>query len=262
MSMRVENSPVCTPPEESAPPAASHGPVCASDHQQCADTSYVVSNPKADPTAEAPTADQARQAIALAHLSAAAAMSVKGTPMDTTAKAALMVLAPTPPDVSKKAEYVEYTSEIKGVSAQAAFEYFTKHPTEWFGASGITLHPPVSELHDGDRVMLQEPGITPPVWAPIEVHLDERARTVQITTLDGHPLRGVNQFTFEENAKGEAVMHQSSVFQSSSLAARGGAHAMAVGQWLGVPGLKDPIERQHDIWAAAHANVADHAEHE
>lgn len=241
------------------PPAPSTSAASTWEGQQCVDTGYAVNNPDAAPTAETGVTDQAKQAAVLGSLSAAAAASVAGAPMDGTAAKLLPMLDPTPPDVTKKSEFVDYTSTLKGVSPQAAYEYFKHHPADWFGASGITLHPPVSELHDGARVMLQEPGVTPPVWAPIEVHLDDAARTVSITTLDGHPLRGVNQFTFEENAQGDAVVHQSSVFQSSSVASEQGGHAMGALQRAGVPGFQDPIERQHAIWKAAHATIADQA---
>lgn len=136
-----------------------------------------------------------------------------------------------------------------------------KNPNAWFGASGITLHPPTAELKDGARVFLDEPGVTPPVFAPIEVNIDAASRTVRITTLDGHPLRGVNQFSFDENANGDCELRQSSAFQLSSFAAEQGSVAMSKAEELGVPGAMDPIKRQHQIWEQAHANIADQAPH-
>lgn len=68
--------------------------------------------------------------------------------------------------------------------------------------------------------------------APTEVNIDTASRTVRITTLDGHPLRGVNQFIFNETA-------------------------MAKAQDIEVPGAMDPIKRQHQIRAEAHATIAD-----
>lgn len=223
-----------------------------SSNPVCADTGYDVSNPSASPSAQGSVMEQLEQAAYLTQWTQHAVDSHAGMKNDRLAQASLAGLDATPPDTTKPTEYVDYTSTLKGVSAQDAFEYFKKNPGAWFGASGVTLHPPPSELKDGARLFLQEPGITPPVWAPIEVSIDERAKTVRITTLDGHPLRGVNQFSFDDNANGDCELRQSSAFQMSSLASWGGAQLMRnVAQ--------DPIERQHDIWKAAHANIADEA---
>jgi hypothetical protein len=202
---------------------------------------------------------QAGQAAAMTAWTEIAARNLIGdATVNSDAKMLLGMISATPPD-PRKAEFVDYTSTTSGTTAQAAFEYFKKHPTEWFGASGITIHPPISELKDGARVALAEPTATPPVMAPIEIHIDEAARTVSITTLDGHPLRGVNQFTFEDTAGG-CEMRQSSAFELSSFAAERGSAAMKEAQKRGMPGVKDPIERQHEIWQAAHAKVADGVE--
>ncbi|MBL8955567.1 MAG: hypothetical protein JNK82_32630 [Myxococcaceae bacterium] len=219
----------------------------------CTDTGYEVSNADAKPTAQGSVSQQLEQAAYLTEWSKRAFESAFTDESDVLTRGTLSGLGATPPDTKKQTEYVDYTSTLKGVSAESAFEYFKNNPSAWFGASGITLHPPTNKLEDGARLFLQEPGITPPVWAPIEVHVDERAKTVRITTLDGHPLRGVNQFSFDENTNGDCELRQSSAFQMSSFAASVGGKALALVD-------ADPIARQHVIWQAAHANIADHAE--
>lgn len=233
--------------------------VCSFESQRSFDTGYSIDNSNAKPTAQGSALEQMKQAAGLTAWTQVAGEKALGVPIDGVVARLLTEVKPTPPDNSKPTEYVNYASTIKGVSAKDAFEYFKKHPTEWFGAAGITLHPPVKELKDGARVGLTEPGITPPVMAPIEVHIDEASRTVSITTLDGHPLRGVNQFSFEENATGDCEMRQSSAFQLSSFASEQGSAAMSKLAKAGMPGVQDAIERQHQIWERAHANVADQA---
>ncbi len=264
--MRIHNSPsnavtphdneVPTPPP---PTTNASNQVSSFDNQRSFDTGYSLDNHDAAPVAGGSMLSQAGQAAAMTVWTELAARNLIGdATVDSDAGLLLKAVSATPPD-AHKAEVVNYTSTITGTTAQAAFEYFKKHPNEWFGASGITLHPPISELKDGARVALAEPTATPPVMAPIEIHIDEAARTVSITTLDGHPLRGVNQFTFED-AAGGCEMHQSSAFELSSFAAEQGSAAMKEAQKRGLPGVKDPIERQHEIWQAAHAKVADGAE--
>lgn len=233
--------------------------VCAYPAAQSFDTGYTVTNPSAAPTAQGSAAEQLTQAAYLTQWTALAVASHAGVAVDARAAAELPKLKATPPDLSLPTELVNYTSHLPGVRAADAFAYFKDNPNAWFGASGVTLHPPTSKLTDGARLFLQEPGVTPPVWAPIEVNIDEKARTVRISTLDGHPLKGVNQFSFGEDARGDCELHQSSVFQLSSLPAEVGSAAMAKAAAAGVPGLQDPISRQHDIWRNAHADIADHS---
>lgn len=230
-------------------------------NQRCADTGYTLDNPNAAPTAQGSVKQQLTQMAAMQHLTERAALHAAGFNQDSMAAKLLPTLSATPPDTTAKTEYTNYTSTLTGVSPQAAFEYFKKNPGAWLGASGITLHPPTPELTDGARVFLAEPGVTPPVFAPIEVNIDDVSRTVRITTLDGHPLRGVNQFSFDENANGDCELHQSSAFQLSSFAAEQGSTVMAKAEQAGVPGVMNPIKRQHEIWEKAHANIADQAPH-
>lgn len=244
-------------PEEATPTTTSSG---ARDNVLASyDTGFSIDNETACPVAVGSAPQQAKQAAAMTEWTVIAAREAARLPTDVETHMMLAAVSPTPPDLKGPTEYVNYTSTLKGVSAQDAFDYFVKNPAEWFGASGITLHPPVKELTDGARVALAEPGVTPPVFAPIEIHVDRAARTVDITTLDGHPLRGVNRFTFEQNANGDSELHQSSAFQLSSFAAEQGSAVMSKAARAGVPGLKDAIERQHEIWQRAHANVADGA---
>jgi hypothetical protein len=223
------------------------------------DTGYQLDNQTASPVAVGSPAEQAKQAAIMTEWTVVAAREAAGLPTEFEAKTLLKYVDPTPPDLKGQTEFANYSSTMKGVTPQDAFDYFVKNPTAWFGASGITLHPPVKELTDGARVALAEPGVTPPVFAPIEIHIDREARTINITTLDGHPLRGVNRFSFEANAQGDCELHQSSAFQLSSFAAEQGSAVMSKAAKAGVPGMKDAIQRQHEIWERAHANIADGA---
>lgn len=250
MTLRVDGSVPSLQPEPDAQQP---------ENLVCKDTQYEVNNVAASPSAQGSFTEQAYQASQLGSWSMLAVDSHAGMNRDGLGAAALSRLSATPPLPNTASEFVDYTSTLNGVSSREAFDYFKKNPTSWFGASGITLHPPTSELKNGARLFLEEPGMTPPVWAPIEVHVDEQAKTVQITTLDGHPLRGVNQFSFDDDAAGNCVLRQSSVFQLSSLLSAVGGAAMSKASEAGVPGAQDPIDRQHEIWRNAHANVADHA---
>ena len=228
-------------------------------NQRCVDTGYALDNPNAAPTAQGTLREQLNQAAVMTYLTDVAALHAAGANQDEDAAVVIRHLSATPPDTHAKTEYTNYSSTLPGVSPKAAFDYFVKNPAAWFGASGITLHPPTAELKDGARVFLAEPGVTPPVFAPIEVSIDEASRTVRITTLDGHPLRGVNQFSFEENSKGDCELRQSSAFQLSSFAAEQGSTVMAKAEEAGVPGAMNPLKRQHQIWEEAHAKIADQA---
>ncbi|MGA9521900.1 MAG: DUF1990 family protein [Myxococcaceae bacterium] len=223
----------------------------------CSDTGYALSNPGADPKPAGDTWEQTKQAGnlgALAHL--AALNQTVGVP-EKIAKLTLDELRAMPPLPGSTSEHVEYTSTLNDVTPEQAFRYFLDHPNDYFGAANITLYPPTPALADGARLFLQEPGVTPPVWAPVEVSVDEKARTVSFTTLDGHPLRGTNAFTFSESGNGTR-MAQVSDFQLSSMASDLGGRAMKKGAELGLP-VNEPIARQHEIWQLVHANVADNA---
>jgi len=262
MSGRIESQqgPQQFVPEEQATACVPRATNAPANSLASFDTQYQLDNPAAAPAAVGSPAEQAKQAAVMTEWTVIAAREAAGLPgTNFEAKKLLEFVDPTPPDLKGQTDYANYSSTMKGVTPQAAFDYFVKNPTAWFGASGITLHPPVKELTDGARVALAEPGVTPPVFAPIEIHVDRAARTINITTLDGHPLRGVNRFSFEANANGDCELHQSSAFQLSSFAAEQGSAVMSKAAKAGVPGLKDAIERQHEIWERAHANIADGA---
>ncbi|NPC74997.1 hypothetical protein D7Y27_19375 [Corallococcus sp. AB004] len=189
--------------------------------------------------------EQLKQGARLLEQTNAAAVSVtldKGPAMDRYARAQLGHLDPSPPIAGAPTALTDYTSTIPGVSARDAFEAFVSNPEMLFGAAGISLRPAASALTDGARLFLEEQG-PPPVWAPIAVKLNETERVVHITTLDGHPLRGTNQFVFDDDGSGGTRIRQYSAFQGSS-------PATSVGM-----ALMDPIERQHDIWRSVHGQL-------
>ncbi|RKH88725.1 hypothetical protein D7Y21_13440 [Corallococcus sp. AB045] len=188
--------------------------------------------------------EQLKQGARLLEQTQAAAFSVtldKGASMDAYARKQLGHLDPSPPIAGAPTALTDYTSTIPGVSARDAFEAFVSNPELLFGAAGISLRPAASALTDGARLFLEEQG-PPPVWAPITVKLNETERVVHITTLDGHPLRGTNQFVFDDGSGGTRI-RQYSAFQGSS-------PATSVGM-----ALMDPIERQHDIWRSVHGQL-------
>jgi hypothetical protein len=164
--------------------------------------------------------------------------------VDAYARQHLRMLEPSPPIVGAPTSLTDYTSTIPGVSAQAAYTTFVNNPGALFGAAGITIRPTSGALQDGAKLFLEEKGI-PPVWAPISVRLDPEHRTVHITTLDGHPLRGTNRFVFQDDGTGGTRIRQYSAFQGSSPATSVGLAVM------------EPIERQHQIWKGVHGKLHD-----
>ncbi|RKG87097.1 hypothetical protein [Corallococcus terminator] len=189
--------------------------------------------------------EQVKQGALLLEQTQAAAVSVAldvGSSMDAYARKHLGHLEPSPPIAGSPTSLTDYTSTIPGVSAKEAYASFVSHPEMLFGAAGISLRPAASSLTDGARLFLEEQG-PPPVWAPITVKLDAEQRTVHITTLDGHPLRGTNRFIFDDDGTGGTRIRQYSAFQGSS-------PATSVGL-----ALMDPIERQHDIWRSVHGQL-------
>ncbi|RKH11745.1 hypothetical protein D7V97_10400 [Corallococcus sp. CA053C] len=191
--------------------------------------------------------EQVKQGALLMAQTEAAAVSVTldgGAAMDAYAREHLRHLEPSPPLAGAPTSLTDYTSTIPGVSSKEAYASFVSNPEMLFGAAGIFMRPAVSALTDGARLFLEEQG-PPPVWAPITVKLDAAQRTVHITTLDGHPLRGTNRFVFDDDGTGGTRIRQYSAFQGSS-------PATSVGL-----ALMDPIERQHDIWRSVHGQLHD-----
>ncbi|MBU8900849.1 hypothetical protein KRR26_35135 [Corallococcus sp. M34] len=191
--------------------------------------------------------EQAKQGALTAMQSEAAAASQLlrgGAAVDAYARQHLKMLDASPPIAGAPTSLTDYASVIPGVSAETAYRTFVREPNALFGAAGIVLRPATSSLADGAKLFLEEKGM-PPVWAPISVHLDAQNRTVHITTLDGHPLRGTNRFVFEDDGRGGTRVRQYSAFQGSSPATSVGLTLM------------DPIERQHDIWRSVHGKLHD-----
>jgi hypothetical protein len=197
-----------------------------------------------------PGTDQLRQTFNTGDLSADAAIAdVRGEPYASSkAREVLPGLKPMPPVPGKETSTAEYQSHSKGVSRDAAFQNFTHHFADVVGAAGIRVYPHADEIHDGDRLMLHDPATLgppprPAVWAPIEAHVDAKTHTVTLTTLDGHPLRGTNEFKFMSDGQDGSVVRQYSRFQGSS------ALTNTLGQALGA------LDRQHEIWKAVHTHL-------
>jgi hypothetical protein len=197
-----------------------------------------------------PGADQLRQTFKTGDLSADAAIAeVLGEPYASAkAREVLPGLKAMPPIPGKETSTAEYQSHLKGVGPDDAFQNFTHHFADVVGAAGIRVFPHTEEIHDGDRLMLHDPPTLgppprPAVWAPVEAHVDPKTKTVCLTTLDGHPLRGTNEFNFMSDGQGGTVVRQYSRFQGSS------ALTNTLGQALGA------LDRQHEIWRAVHMSV-------
>jgi hypothetical protein len=86
--------------------------------------------------------------------------------------------------------------------------------------------------------MMLQAGGTPPLWMPIQVHLDPAKNAIHITTLDGHPFRGVNDFQFVSDGKGGTVIDQKSAFQGSS-------------DLIKTAGSSQ-LDQQHQTWEGVH----------
>lgn len=159
------------------------------------------------------------------------------SPSDADVASQLRGLHVTSMYSSVKATHADYTSTIPHCDPSTAYNAFVKNPGAVFGAGGLTVRPATSQLQDGQRLMLQAPG-TPPLWMPIEVHLDPANNAIHIKTLDGHPFRGTNDFQFVSDGKGGTTIAQKSAFQGSSdLIKTAGA-----GQ----------LQMQHETWKGVH----------
>lgn len=191
---------------------------------------------------------QIKQAKNLAQLALSANQSVNSrgrNPTDFEVRAklrALGVMLPTS-DTSKTTRH-DFFSRLEGISPQEAYAYFVNNPGEVFGSAGLKVRPAVGSLQNGQRLMLEGPG-SPDVWFPIEVRLDAAAKTIKIVTLDGHPLRGTNDFSFASDGEGGTRVTQATRYQMSSKAAEIGMGA-------------DDLQRQHDTWEQVHAQLFSH----
>ncbi|HLL52820.1 MAG TPA: hypothetical protein VK447_04685 [Myxococcaceae bacterium] len=185
-----------------------------------------------------------RQGVATARLSRDAAESVMSggrSPPDFVVAARLRSLQTTPAiDNPRELSVNRYTSRLEGVSPDRAYDFFVNDPNAVFGAGDIKIRPEVSSLKDGMRLMLENGG-PPPMWMPIAVRLDPANRSIHITTLDGHPLRGTNDFTFKSDGKGGTVIDQLSRFNGSSPLSSVGINLMGA------------LQKQHVTWEKVHA---------
>ncbi len=253
------SGPACVP--EEAPPSCSPAPGPArkegpvdSVRPYCEENHFEIPTPRADPEPAGSLPEQAYQAAATAlHTFTAAANHFGGLVPDAALRFQLGALDRNPPVTSAQLERAAYDSVIPGVPPQQVYEFFLSHPTELLGALEIQAVPATPSLSNGTRLYFQEPGLAPPVMAPVEVELIPDERRIRLHTLDGHPLRGVNEFTFESDGEGGTRVRQRSEFQESSLPVSLGGEVMA--EHLG----NDPVERQHQIWRGVHAFLADHA---
>ena len=191
---------------------------------------------------------QLKEAAATAKLSVEAAESVASgghMPSDLSVEAKLDSLSPTPlTEEAGKTTVADYFSQIPNATPQQAYDYFVKNPNAVFGAGDLKVRPAMSELKDGARVMLEQPG-TPSVWFPIEVHLDPAQHRINIETLEGHPLRGTNSFQFDSDGHGGTHVNQYTSYQLSSKAVQ-----------LGMTSAD--LQRQHSTWNKVHENLFEH----
>lgn len=168
------------------------------------------------------------------------------SPSDASVRSQLSGLHTLPIDPGTAVTHADYTSDIPGATPEQAYQAFINDPAAAFGAGGLTVRPATGPLHDGDRLMLQASG-TPPLWMPIEVHLDPANHAIHIATLDGHPFRGDNNFEFKSDGKGGTTIAQTSEFQGSS-------------QLIDVAG-EAQLEQQHETWRGVHAYLYDQLAH-
>lgn len=149
---------------------------------------------------------RAKQAALISTLAAAAAGPRLG---DVVPRTLLRGLSEMPPIDAQSVERHSYRSRVTAAPA-AVFAAAAKRLPELFAASGLTVHKGAN-----DRLMLEDPG-PPPLWMPIQARIDHARRTIDIVTLDGHPLRGTNAFRFADDGKGGTIVEQETVCQASS----------------------------------------------
>jgi hypothetical protein len=197
-----------------------------------------------DPVATGSALNQAKQSVRTTQLGAYAGASVSTAgkmPPDFVASSTLSSLDAMPPIAGEPTAKAVYTCNAS-CPPKKAYEAFTKRANEMFAAAGLKLRPELKELKDGARAFIEDAG-PPPVWAPVTFKLDPEKNKVTITTLDGHPLRGTNEFEFRPGEKGGTRLVQTSHFQGSS-------PLVEVGKASGA------IDRQHGIWDAVHQFIA------
>ncbi len=189
-------------------------------------------------------AQQARQGTLFAGLLSSAALSFKrdSVGFDQAVRELLLRLQPTPLVAGPRA-LVEYSSRVGG-APDDVFKFLCEHLEELLGDAGLKIRPSTAQLGDGARVLLEDAGMLPGLWFPVELRVDPAGRTLTLQTLDGHPFCGVNGFAVLPAEKEGAVLRQRSEFQSSSVAAHLGAK---------LPGA---TSHQHEVWTKFHGALA------
>jgi hypothetical protein len=159
-------------------------------------------------------------------------------------QAVLGSLGLQPVDKDAPISTADYDSHVKGAPPDAVFAAFVNEPRRFFQAAGLSARPGVDGLRDGARFFLEEKG-PPAVWAPVEVRLDPEGHRVRLNCLDGHPLRGHNEFHFAPDGQGGTLVRQRSVFQGNFLPVTAlGTHVLGI------------EERQKEIWQRVHGELA------
>lgn len=165
-------------------------------------------------------------------------------PTDDQVRGELNTLAPIPPDNGPNTTTTTYTSNIPNASAGDAFNHFVQDPNAVFNAAGMEIRPPTNQLQDGGRYMLELK--QPPAWLPIQVSVDPATRTVGITTMDGHPLRGYQSFTFQDDGNGGANVVQDARFQLNAWPTEKLQDQLQI------------VQNQHHAWQDAHREMYQH----
>lgn len=132
-----------------------------------------------------------------------------------------------------------YRSVVPAASPQQLFMLFTGNPDEVFKNTGLKLRPEVPRLKDGMRLMMEDQG-PPAVWMPVQVRLGSDSKSITFQTLEGHPLRGTNTFTFKSAGPGKVMIEQEARFQASSSLASIGMSMI------------DALDYQHAFWKRVH----------
>lgn len=164
------------------------------------------------------------------------------SPSDDEVKAKLAGLHELPLKPGSPVSEADYTSTIPRCEPWKAMLAMINHPGEAFAAGGMNVRPKTFALEDGQRLMIESKG-TPNMWMPVSVKLDWKTNTITFNTLDGHPFRGSNAFTFEDNGQGGVTVKQKSLFQGSSDL----IHTMGQGG----------LDRQHASWKGVHGYLFD-----
>jgi hypothetical protein len=214
--------------------------------------------PKVPLEAHGSAAEQTKQALLTLMLTANAFRSQQTShdlipglrqPPDPTVKEILSGLDRNPPygEVGNEITRSIYTSTIPNATPEQAYNYFVENPEEIFGAGGMEVRPATDRLVDGGRYML-EVG-TPPTWLPVEIELDPQNHAITIHTLDGHPLRGMQTFTFADDGRGGVTLTQDAKYQASS---------ELVERTPALPFIPELIDAQHEAWESAHLKIYEH----